>query len=145
MTQTPNEMYVGLEAEGRLKGILTLFSMRPCLAAIEAAKEHGSSHVFFGARGHELDESDFAELDRLRYGSIPETWTITLQVAVPCAHRIPAWAFSRCHILLYMPMLVADLLSKDVEVKLENSGWAAVYTNPQMIDLTYVRDRNLAP
>lgn len=140
-----NEMYVGVEAEGRLKGVLTLFSQRPCAAATEAARTHGASHVFFGARGHELDEFDYAELNRLRYGSIPETWTITVQVALPLAHKIPAWVFSRCHVLLYAPMQIADLLSKDVEIKLENSQWAAVYTDPQMIDLTYVRDRNLAP
>ena len=139
----PNEMYVGIEAEGRLKGVLTLFCQRPCLAAAAAAMEHGASHVFFGARGHELDHVDFAELDKLRYGAIPETWTITVQVAIPLAHRIPAWVYSRCHVLLYMPMQIADMLAKDVEVKLENSQWAAVYTNPQMIDLTYVRDRNL--
>lgn len=138
-----NQMYIGIEAEGRLKGVLTLFSQRPCLAAVEAAKTQGTSHIFFGVRGHELDEADFAELDRLRWGAIPETWTVTIQVAMPLAHRIPAWAFSRCHVLLYQPMIIADLLGKDVEVKLENSGWAAVYTNPQMIDLTYVRDRNI--
>lgn len=138
-----NEIYSGVEAEGRLKGIHTLFSKLPCLAAVEAARERGISHVFFGVRGHELSDSDFAELDRLRYGAIPETWTITIQVRLERAGFIPAWAFSRCHVLLYHQFHMADLLSKDVEIKLENVCFAAVYTAPQMIDLTYVRDRNI--
>jgi hypothetical protein len=138
-----NEMYSGLEAEGRLKGVHTLFSQQPCLAAVEAARERGISHVFFGVRGHELSDSDFAELDRLIPGAIPPEWTITIQVRIDRAHTIPAWALSRCHVLLYMPLHMADLLSKDVEVKLENSAWAAVYGNPQMIDLTYVRDKEI--
>lgn len=138
-----NEMYSGIEAEGRLKGVHTLFSKQPCLAAVEAAKERGISHVFFGVRGHELSSSDFEELERLIPAAIPPEWIITIQVRLDRSYTIPAWAFSRCHVLLYEALYVADFLGKDVEVKLENNEWAAVYSKPQMIDLTYVRDRNI--
>lgn len=138
-----NEIYHGVEAEGRLKGVPTVFAKRPCLEAVELAKSLSISHVFFGVRGHRLDAEDYEQLDKLLFSAIQPTWIISLHVELDRACTIPAWAYERCHILLYAPFPVAALLSGDVEVKLENHATAAVYTRPQMLDLTYVRDVNI--
>lgn len=139
-----NEIYHGVEAEGRLKGVPTVFAKRPCLQAVEHAKSLSISHVFFGIRGHRLIAEDYETLDKLLFSAIPPTWIISLHVELDRACAIPAWAYERCHVLLYAPLSIAGLLSGDVEIKLENHAIAAVYTRPQMIDLTYVRDRELS-
>lgn len=136
-------MYHGVEAEGRLKGIPTLFSKIPCTEAVEFAFKIPVTHVFFGVRGHELTAEDFEALEKLLYGSIPAAWIVSIQVALARYHAIPAWAFDRCHILLYGPLPMAQNLRLDIEVKLEDQKFAAIYTNPQILDLTYVRDKEL--
>lgn len=138
-----NEIFSGIEAEGRLKGTPTVFSQHPCIEAVEFAKAQGFTHVFFGARGHVLTPEDMTELERLLLSVIPPTWIITLHVRVADCWRISAMFYERCHILLYMPFpLPRSLGTYDVEVKLEDHNFAAVFGNPQIVDLAYVHDRN---
>ena len=138
-----NEIFTGVEAEGRLKGVPTVFSQHPCLEAVEEARKHGYTHVFFGAKGHELTKEDYEELIKLIDGAIPPHMIVTLHSAVGRAHMIPLELWPRCHVLLYMSATIAPLLDGDVEVKLENRSHAAVYTRPQMIDLTYIYDKEV--
>lgn len=142
--ENDNEVFIGMEAEGRLRGVHTLFSQRPTVDACSKAHKAGVTHIFFGARGYELTTEDFDNLEKLRYGAIPESWIITVHVALALAHRIPAWAFSRCHVLLFHPCGIAGQLAHcDIEVKLEDFRTACVYSKPQHIPLDYVYDRNV--
>jgi hypothetical protein len=136
-----NDIYIGTEAEGRLKGVQTVFAQRPSLEAVGVATKCGITHVFFGVRGHRLLEEDYETLEKLLGAAIPPEWIVSLHVELERASFIPAWAVARCHILLHAPLAFAPFLSGDVEVKLENRWIAAVYSRPQILDLTYVRDQ----
>lgn len=140
-----NEIFTGYEAEGRLKGVPTVFSQRPCIEAANVCRKVGYTHIFFGARGHILTAGDYQELERLMFAAIASTWVVTVHVPLDRAHEIPAWVIGRCHVLLYQTVRWSThLLAGDVEVKLESDLQAAIYSNPQMIDLHYVYDRNVA-
>jgi len=141
---TDNDMYVGIEAEGRLKGVPTVFCQRPCIAATEHVKRLGYTHVFFGVRGYRLSAEDYTRLEGLLFSAIPPSWVVSLHVHLSETQRIPAWAWERCHILLYQEIDIPKILHAcDVELKLENFSHAIVYGNPELIALAYVRDKDL--
>jgi hypothetical protein len=141
-----NQIYVGIEAEGRLRGVPTVFSQRPCTRAAEIANERGINHIFFGVRGHELSASDyevlFEMLDCDSFGGIRRETIVSLHVAIDRLVDVPAWALSRCHTMLYMPFAAPELLNMDIEVKLENQRTAAIFSRPQMLDLVYLSDKD---
>lgn len=137
-----NEIFIGVEAEGRLSGLPTVFAQRPSFAVLDKATKAGVTHILLGARGHILDDEDYQEL-HLLLSVIPQTWILTLHVPLDKATDIPSWAMARCHVVLYARCPIATALGGDVEVKLENALVAAIYTAPQMRPLHYVYDRNI--
>lgn len=141
---TNSAIFSGIEAEGRLKGVPTIFSERPCLEAVEEARRLGYTHIFFGAKGHVLSKEDYEELLKLMHGGIPPEMLVTLHVPILKAHEVPLELWSVCHVLLYIGTVVAPLLGGDVEIKLENRTHAAVYARPQMIDLSYIYDKEVS-
>jgi hypothetical protein len=137
-------IYYGIEAEGRFKGLPTIFSSRVCIGALEQAREHKVTHICFGVRGHSITVDEYNVLvDFILTGAIPEDWIITIHQDIEDAPKIPMDVWNRCHKILYMQVDNARMLSDDVEIKLEDRLTAAVYGNPQIVQLHYVRDKEI--
>lgn len=134
------EIFIGIEAEGRLRGVQTVFVAGPPSTAEQLiASSKGITHIFYGARGYVLTSDDYERIAAL---AIPSEWCVTVHVPLDRAASIPAFILSRCHVLLYAKAPSA-VLAADTEIKLEDSARAAIYGSPMMINLEYVYDRTI--
>ena len=136
-----NEIYTGVEAEGRLQGVPTVFSKMVDICAWEVAHFQGIGHICFGVRGHTIVKDEYDTL--LRMIDEGSRHIITVHQHLEASSFIPASIWARCHVMLYQDLPEASLLGNDVEIKLENHLMAAVFSRPQMISLDYVHDKEV--
>lgn len=147
----PAELFEGIEAEGRLRGVPTLF-MRgwdiDLFRRIVRRLEHQNCcHLMVGAGGYILTVRDLEEMERVMFepqSSTKEAPLVTLHHPLTQAGQIPVTVCSTCHLLLYAPSIPA-VLRGDVEIKLEDSKVALVYSNPVAVPLAYLYDRPVPP
>lgn len=136
-----NEIFRGVEAEGRLKGVPTIFSRMVDPEAVDQGAEDNVTHIFFGFRCHVLTPADFDRLKKICDDYAEQAFLFTVHVPLRKASAIPSWVWPRCHVLLYQDTDVVTLLGHDVELRLQDEQHCAVYGRPEIIPVHYVHDR----
>lgn len=137
---TPFATFTGVEAEGRLRGVPTLFVRGFDYEKVEDLLQHTPhAHVMFGAKGSILDHTELCGLQALLPHKRPGL-LVTLHHPLDQADIIPATLASRVHLLLYLSSDIAPLLTGDVEVKIENETHAMIYGSPHAVPLAYLYD-----
>jgi hypothetical protein len=111
-----------------------------CQEVRDHAKFGSFPHVCLGCRGYVLDAHDLAELDAF-LDCLPDGLIVTLQHPLVRSSELTLNMWAKCHVLLYHKLSVTPLLLTNTEVKLEDNNTCAVYSSPQVIDITYAKDR----
>jgi hypothetical protein len=144
-----DKFFIGYEAEGRFKGVPTLFVRGFHKEAWATATEYGLNHIYFGAGkefclGGAMDDlAMFVVLNQLRVKGVCRSF-LTLEHPLKRVDEIPAIVWEASRVILSHDVPVPHALLRDTEIKLENASTALVYGNPQVIDLSYVHDRPLS-
>lgn len=136
---------MGVEAEGRLKGVPTCFVEGWDISeAGPLLVNPPCGHIMFGAKGYVMQPADFRELASILGVADHREVMVTIHHPISDIGNIPT-DLTGVHWLLYQRVQCAHLLGGDVEVKLENSQVAFLYANPVRVDLAYLYDRPHPP
>lgn len=141
-------MKIGIEAEGRFKGINTLLVPR---AEIERALRYLSArheiyHVYIGAFGKFIDcHEDIDEINQLRkmLPQMPITIEIDLNSAGLLTNEIIQDSRVRLVLSIRFDSLSLNSILDRAEVKLDTPNRAYIYSQHESIDTTYCYDKDV--
>ncbi len=148
-----NGLFVGYEAEGRLRGLKTFFITGSALqhAGINVVAKISSDvhHVYIGASKSFIDSDRWDVvvnfMASLRALAVFRDILFTVEHPLERAGEVPASVLRDARLIFSLSIDSVPLVgpTTDIEIKIEDSRTALVYSNPQVIDLSYVKDRIL--
>lgn len=136
-------IFIGIEAEGRFAGLRTLFIDGDSLPTTQRLGEllviHQVAHVYLGASSIPVNNWPQAieYLDRYQHVQF------TIELPYDTAQFVSAELYGKAHFILKIPVNSIAMLGHDVEVKLQAQDALAVYRNPQIVSLVYLRDKDV--
>lgn len=140
---------MGVEAEGRLRGVRTLFIEGPDVPQLRLGQDpvaEKCSHIYLGANGRPLSVNGLRDLAAdLESGKVEHWLVITVEVPAEMAPSVPREVYARCRVILNAKVPEGVAIAPDVEVKLTGERTAVVLTPVHRLDLTYVLDRGVEP
>lgn len=143
--QTARRVFVGVECEGRWRGLPTLFIPRTLLLSGFQFTDGccGKPHHYLGAGGDRIESDDWVSVRR--WIDTHPGVLVTVEAALESAPFIPSWAGTRdVRVILShrfsLPGTVNTVLRDNVEVKLEDKHTVAFFHPDQVIGLDYCSD-----